>query len=400
MCEWQGDLCELWSKEQVDIKPHSRLYHLEPIGTERPTVESLTSYITRLADAHSTYPLVLFHSEIQPLLKQSGSHMNENLKNTWKFSPAFNGLSATTARLVQVLEYCTSNVELSALTMVPWKHVFSSRKLLRRTKAWCPLCFEEWKRAGETIYEPLLWMIEVVTVCSKHAIPLQCLCPYPDCSRAAYPLTARSLPGFCPWCSRWLGYISQQKTTYGEEEWQWRQWASNQLENLLSSASSIGPFLHQDSIASSINACVAALTGRNVTEFARQLQLEQAEVQRWQTGTIPQLETLLWICACLKISLLQFFTAELGEITENKKPDREHIALFRKPRRKLSQFDQEKVKQTLETVLQSMENPPPSVYEIVRRLGCPRETLYQYFPEYCRIISQRYLKYRTERRNR
>jgi hypothetical protein len=58
MCEQQGDLCELWGEEQIEIKPHSRLYHLEPIGVESPLVESLTSYIIRLSENHSVYPLI------------------------------------------------------------------------------------------------------------------------------------------------------------------------------------------------------------------------------------------------------------------------------------------------------------------------------------------------------
>ena len=47
-----------------------------------------------------------------------------------------------------------------------------------------------------------------------------------------------------------------------------------------------------------------------------------------------------------------------------------------------------------------MENPAPSIYEVARRLGYPQETLYQYFPEYCRAIGQRYRKYRAEQRKR
>jgi hypothetical protein len=89
-----------WDEELVEIKPRSRLYHLEPIGTRSPMVESLTSYITRLADAHSVYPHVLFRHEIHPLLKQAGNPIDNNLRNFWACSPAFNGLSATTAWMV------------------------------------------------------------------------------------------------------------------------------------------------------------------------------------------------------------------------------------------------------------------------------------------------------------
>jgi hypothetical protein len=34
--ENEETLCELWDEEQIEIKPHSRLYHLEPIGVGAP----------------------------------------------------------------------------------------------------------------------------------------------------------------------------------------------------------------------------------------------------------------------------------------------------------------------------------------------------------------------------
>ncbi len=68
MDEQQEMLCELWPEEQVEIKPHSRLYHIEPIGVGSPMVESLTSYFTRLAEAHSVPLQKLFLQEILPHL--------------------------------------------------------------------------------------------------------------------------------------------------------------------------------------------------------------------------------------------------------------------------------------------------------------------------------------------
>ncbi len=50
--------------------PRSRLYSLQPGGTNTPWVESLTSYVARLADAHSVYVSTLIKQEIMPALSR------------------------------------------------------------------------------------------------------------------------------------------------------------------------------------------------------------------------------------------------------------------------------------------------------------------------------------------
>src|SRR5436305_2454272 len=54
---------------QDSVKPlipsRSRLYHLEPIGIGTPYVESLTSYINRLARAHCVLSGKLIAQEVQ-----------------------------------------------------------------------------------------------------------------------------------------------------------------------------------------------------------------------------------------------------------------------------------------------------------------------------------------------
>ena len=105
------------------------------------------------------------------------------------------------------------------------------------------------------------------------------------------------------------------------------------------------------------------------------------------------------MCPTRKI-LLQFFKGDLENIFVNQMISREQAVLFSKSRRKLSRFESEDVKKALEAIIQRMEDPPPSMHEVARRLKYPRETLYERFPEYCRTIGQRYRKYRSEQRKK
>nr|MCM0593874.1 TniQ family protein [Gloeotrichia echinulata DEX184] len=58
---------------------HSRLFHLEPIGVGTFYVESLTSYIARLAEAHSVLPGALLALEVKPLIKNAVYLLTQNL---------------------------------------------------------------------------------------------------------------------------------------------------------------------------------------------------------------------------------------------------------------------------------------------------------------------------------
>jgi len=46
-------VCAEWDLTRPTIPSRSRLYSLEPVGIGTPETESLTSYVSRLAEAHS-----------------------------------------------------------------------------------------------------------------------------------------------------------------------------------------------------------------------------------------------------------------------------------------------------------------------------------------------------------
>jgi hypothetical protein len=60
-----------WDLELPASPPRSRLYSLEPIGIGTPGTESLTSYVSRLAEAHSVRVRELMVGELLPFLGRS-----------------------------------------------------------------------------------------------------------------------------------------------------------------------------------------------------------------------------------------------------------------------------------------------------------------------------------------
>lgn len=111
---------------------------------------------------------------------------------------------------------CALRGELRFLTMLTWAEALPGRGLIRGNRAWCPACYEEWYRAGQIVYDPLLWSLAPVTACLRHRRRLRQTCQHHGCQQSSLPLTSRSRPGYCGRCGRWLG-ISSEGEPVGDE---------------------------------------------------------------------------------------------------------------------------------------------------------------------------------------
>jgi hypothetical protein len=399
---------ELWEVEPVETKLHSRLYHLEPVGIGSSLVESLTSYITRLANAHSVQPHALVRDEIIPLLNRSylyrdGRPVHGNLSAFWKQSAVLNGITTLTSNWVEVLEWLTMRTDLRFLTMLFWNDVLPPRGLVRRVRAWCPVCYEEWRGAAQVVYEPLLWSLEVVGICPRHGQLLEQCCPNPACARIQFPLPSQCQPGYCAWCHRWLGNLplhnGHNSVTPTSKELEWQRWVVNAVGELLAAAPSLPVKPGREAIATTIVAYVDGVMGGNELALARQLQRSYYTVREWQQGQqIPQLGNLVQICSHFGISPLCLLTGKAGEVAMIQKTARGGNPISDRPKRRFRAFPIESLRHALEEVLRNAEIPPPPMREVAERLEYDPSHLSKHFPELCRAISKRYLDYQAEKR--
>ena len=119
---------------RVTIPPRSYLYCLEPIGIGTALVECLTSYLSRLAQAHLVHPKEIIINELFPIFQRAylpSKHDNNNLTAFWKDSATLNSLNVSTNDWVHALEKLTLHNDLRYLTMLTWSDVLSPRWLLR-----------------------------------------------------------------------------------------------------------------------------------------------------------------------------------------------------------------------------------------------------------------------------
>lgn len=174
----------------------SSLYNIEPIGLGTPFVESLTSLLKRLAQMHhlSVRDLVAFCAEASP----DRPIASEPHRLLW-----IDGVAASAGMWSSLLQDMTRNDRLQYTTMFHWQELLNPHGLLRPRQAWCPLCYDDWLKAGEPLYEPLLWRLQCVRVCLVHQCKLLEYCP--TCEAGFNTITYKGVVGFCPKCCAWLG---------------------------------------------------------------------------------------------------------------------------------------------------------------------------------------------------
>src|SRR5437667_8856139 len=256
----------------------SRLYSLEPIGIGTPQTESLTSYISRLAAAHSVRVRDLVIGALLAHIRRPhlADSRHANLLNAfWRSETrALNSTRSLARRMVHGLEEETGRRDLRFLTLLTWTEVLPVYQLQKTTRAWCPGCFQDWRDHGQPIYDPLVWTLAAVTVCARHRRPLRTICSLPECRRPSpwLGLGYRSRPGHCAHCGGWLGSPGAESGTPEEKlmvEHAVRShaWISNALGELIGAAPSIPERPQREDVLRGIEAAFRLAASRNVSTY-------------------------------------------------------------------------------------------------------------------------------------
>jgi TniQ len=393
----QIECYDIWDVEIISIPPRSRLYNLEPIGIGTPYVESLTSYITRLAQAHCMTPQSLVRKIILPELGRCHDTLNYGYRfNNFRFenSSPLNGISPISAKWVEVLQNLTSRQDLRFLTLLTWRNVLAVDRLLCKHKRWCLLCLEEWKQRQQPIYEPLIWALNGIDICLWHQRLLTAECP--QCLKRQPILTEITLPGYCSFCEGWFGDVSNLESTElvacDTQEASRQRWVVEGVGEMLEATPNLLEIPQQGQFAFVINACVENMAKGRMSVLARLLNITVTSLWGYiQKGDLPYINSFLHICYTLSIPQLKFLTMK-----ENQFPEIEVLAVDQWPMVaqgrgiKVKIDDIQRVREILANVL-TIENVDfsPSISEIVAQLGLDAKTLRKYYPELYKAIIER-----------
>jgi hypothetical protein len=380
-----------WELTPPDLPPRSQLYPLPPRGLHTPLVESLSSYVCRLAHEHHVYPGTLIRYLIAPLIAKPYlvAGRSSSISGFLRLATPINGNSIMAQDWVRALTALTLRHDLRHLTLLAWSEALSERGLLQKTRRWCPACYAAWKEARVPIYEPLLWIIEGVSACPEHHCALETRCL--RCQQGSSWLAWRARPGYCLLCGAWLGGPTTVLSgTGGQERVRIAEWAG-------------AVFVHAATMTSpvprvSFTTALASLVSRrmqgNVAAFARRVGVPKTTMWELAAGTFPpQLPMLLRLCLHLQVSLLDLLTGEGKSTSATLEPLPPPVErAMPHPRRA---FEVDQMRRQLETILADTTSEPRSLRAVARDLGYPPKTLDTHLHDLCQAITRRYQVYRS-----
>jgi hypothetical protein len=389
----------VWDLTEIKAEPPSRYFALAPVDAGTGEVESLCSYIARLAEAHCVSPArILFYS------------VDEQARGDLPFSlqersiPAItartiNGMGKTAETIGKLIETATSIPAIKYHTLLPWKHLISRHKLLDQLRAWCPACFNEQFHRHGFMYEKLVWSLNCVTVCPLHRTYLVNVCPY--CRKTQKHLGNNSRSGFCAHCLKWLGRTEDYNTNIlVNKKTLQALWIAGAAEKLLSCGTQLDPARHTpENFIANLKLCIEQICFGSINEFASMTETWHVTVRRLLKGcSMPTMEMLTRICFALDLAPESLFlnlnshlpvgSACLPEVQNGMKNYSLKYGLPDEIKE-----SKEQVTTYLEKIL--TENPPVSARETARRLGWRDSKLYRNYPDLYDRIVLRYKEFKA-----
>jgi len=274
----------------IEMPPRSQLYCLAPLGMGTVEIESLTSYIQRLAWAYRVNPRVLVAEVILPHLSNT---YYSDLTRLGSFSRtrsmSINGVGEVAQDWARTLEHLTMRSDLRLLTLHPWADGLPAWGLLRQKPQWCPVCYDEWREQKQPVYQPLLWAIQAVTICLQHAQPVVDLCLV--CRQSQSAIASKRGLGCCTQCGVWLGGQPRSEQSREEDLIDWQKWIKEIVEELILANMMFGS-LPWHLLPAGINACVEAVGGtrqlgrithglRNEMHLSKKMARDRTSLQAW-----------------------------------------------------------------------------------------------------------------------
>lgn len=177
-------------------------YQLEPLGIGTELMESLPSYLIRMANAHARSVDQLLGKMI---VSQSELPARENHVTQSEVLVA-SGLAFTvrptrqTSQLVSLIEQCCGVTGLRGSTFLSLERcsLRSSAACYSQHLRWCPVCLSEDKSKRQSPYLRLLWSLQPLTQCLEHRIPLESHCS--NCQKSQSSVSRKCPVDVCQYC--------------------------------------------------------------------------------------------------------------------------------------------------------------------------------------------------------
>jgi AraC-like DNA-binding protein len=365
--------------DATTLPPRSTLFRVLPLGLSTGRVESLTSYVTRLAAAHLVTPLTLLRRGLAWWDAGETSRVGEwgRQRPTLRLSNCINA-HASGARWCRLLERLTCIDDLSPCTMLAWADLYPDRGLLRDYMAWCPTCQGEQSEP----YDPLLFCLREVKACSRHRCRLVERCAH--CGSQVPVLHARSVPGGCPKCKMSRNAAELSPKPAPDEEVQVAQLAESFL--LATAITPKRQWRRTCAVAEVLRRCMAASELPDAAALGRLVNVSRITAWGWLNGkSVPDFSLTLRLCHCFGLSVEDFLTGRVPESIDLRGTGELPI---RPTRRRPGHRDDVGLAKAMRRYCEEHTQRPPSLAEVAEVVGVSPRVLRNRFPSACNDISR------------
>jgi hypothetical protein len=381
------ETCEWWAVLPTQMPRRTFLFHLEPCARGTGMVESMTSYLARLAQAHGVSTGCLLSKVVAPRMTHGGLASRNRLQELFgRAGNSFDGNSATVSEVINAVEALTGHNGLSELTMLPCGRHVSCRGLIRTHQAWCPDCLQGWHDLSQTIYLPLLWHLEAVSVCPIHRCRLVERCPHCHSRRGA--LTRHSRPGFCPACKQWLGVAQADRVVTPPTEWE--MFAAQKSVDFVAQVPKAFSEPSQSHFAANVRSLRSVTFQGNKSPTARAILHSRKTIECWcGESQNPMLLSLLLLSFRLGVEPISLLTEDVSDriLVGSNAPGGPCIPVVRRTARR---HNRKRLHAALVRIVEAKEDPPPSMHKIALRLKCHQSYLARAFPDLVAELKSRH----------
>lgn len=369
----------------------SRLYGLCPKRRDTLFVESLLSYLIRLAEAHAVHFGDLLAYEIAPILGKTYllNSIDRGGNRFYDGARTINGTEKNAKDMVTALECLTGTGNLEELTLSKFREIFPARGLIRKSLAWCPECLNELIEK-DSLYYPLIWCMTAYNVCTNHKKYLneECL----TCNKLIPFLHRKSRVGICPYCQSHLFKPLNTLQFIDHKDY----YISQSVENFFKDESKENKF-RLYSLYGNLSSILHASFDGNIKQFANHIGVPKTTAWGWlNKEVIPPLNKVLEIAYILKIPAQVLYTEHKKiQITPNVLVG--NIKQAAQKREKFMLSNEE-----VSTYLSKTEREQfgmKAIIDIAKDLKCSTKFLYTNFPEECKKISERNYQIKTEEKS-
>ncbi|MGE7304274.1 TniQ family protein [Priestia megaterium] len=302
---------------ELSIPARTYYYPLEAKGIGTMYVESLTSYVGRLALEHN----VSVKSLIKDIMKSCLDNNLSGKSSYYNYNLNLNGNNDIVEKFVEALTQKVFNNRLKYHTIIPFKKVINHKGIFKQSEHWCKECYKEMKSRNESFHEPLIWHFSEVKICPKHQTRLV-KAPHCKNCKNEQKIFKRHCSIYCSKCYKNLSLDGVNKDLImSEEELGWQNWLIKNIGELLEVASSS----KQESLAINrlpiiIDESLKKIFNNNERFFAEYLDIHSFSFLKLNNEiSRVNFKTLLKLSYCTSIDLVEIFYSPVIDYN-NKQP--------------------------------------------------------------------------------